>query len=203
MENILIYIVDSTEKSIAVNHTLADLDRNSDIRIYESITIRKTDQGGFDVLKDATEEGGWKTLGGGAIGALIGIVGGPLGLLLGGLTGTFIGATMDTEEFVVSTEFIDQVNNSLQVGEIAVITVVDETSPDFVDTALQPLEGRSFRTSVDEAYDHYQERVEKAASEEHAAEKAKREVKKAERKEKRAELRESVKKKISDWWDKL
>lgn len=203
MENILIYIVDATAKSIAVNHTLADLDRNSDIRIYESITIRKADQGGFDVLKDATEEGGWKTIGGGAIGALIGIVGGPIGVMLGGITGTFIGATMDTEEYVVSKDFIDQVNSSLQVGEIAVIAVLDETSPDFVNTALQPYEGRSFRTTVDEAYDHYQQRVYAAAAEEHAAEKAEREAKWAQRKEKHAEHRASLKKKLADWWDKL
>ena len=203
MEKILVYMVTSTEASIEVNHKLAELDRNGDINIYESLTIRKEANGGFDVLKDGTADGGWKTVGGAALGSLIGIIGGPLGMLLGGLTGTVIGAAADTEEYAVSTDFIDRVKDDLKSGEIAIITVLEEASPDFVDTALKPIEGRSFRTDTALAYDAFEQRVDDALQEERAEAKAERQARRAARKEKRTEHRASLKKKISDWWNNL
>jgi hypothetical protein len=44
------------------------------------------------------ESGTPATLGGAAIGGLIGLLGGPLGLILGGATGAFLGASSDADE---------------------------------------------------------------------------------------------------------
>lgn len=52
----------------------------------------------YTPLDVVAEAGTPATLGGAAIGGLIGLLGGPLGLILGGATGAFLGASSDADE---------------------------------------------------------------------------------------------------------
>ena len=90
--------------------------------------IVKNEKGKFFV-KDAFDSGSATmddTLKGGVIGSLVGILGGPVGVLLGGSVGTLLGGAKDTHDAVKGLDLIDCACDCIADGETAVVLLVDE-----------------------------------------------------------------------------
>ena len=90
--------------------------------------IVKNEKGRFFV-KDAFDSGSATmddTLKGGVIGSLVGILGGPVGVLLGGSVGTLLGGAKDTHDAVKGLDLIDCACDCIADGETAVVLLVDE-----------------------------------------------------------------------------
>ncbi|AYW44968.1 DUF1269 domain-containing protein [Tetragenococcus koreensis] len=64
---------------------------------------------------------------GGLIGMMIGILGGPLGILLGWFGGSVIGASRDSKEIREAQTVFDFVGKKIDVGETGLILIADET----------------------------------------------------------------------------
>ena len=73
------------------------------------------------------------TISGGLIGAVIGILGGPLGVLLGGGLGTLIGGSIDLEDIETNDSMIERVSRTLSDGDTALIAFVQEDNPMYFD----------------------------------------------------------------------
>lgn len=67
-----------------------------------------------------------KPLGGGLFGSLIGVIGGPIGMLLGGTTGALIGATTATTDSNKTASMLECVADKMLDGTVAIIALVRE-----------------------------------------------------------------------------
>jgi uncharacterized membrane protein len=135
-------------------HKLIELDSFGDISIYEKIMVRKKANGECEILKEDSFEG-WRTLTGMGIGSMLGLLGGPVGFVIGLYTGTAIGTIADLGHYDFADDFVSKTKNKLTAGTVSIIAEIDEDSNAFVDTSLQPFGGVISRSDVDYEYDHY------------------------------------------------
>ena len=115
------------------------------------------------------------------VGALVGILGGPFGVLLGAGIGALAGSAIDADDAVDTLSAIEVVANKLFEGEIAVVALVDENEPAF-DAAFQKYETTIVRYDAADIADE----VGRAREIQGAIADQAREELRAERKEKRA-----------------
>lgn len=78
---------------------------------------------------------------GGAIGALLGALTGPVGLLLLGATGALVGSLADAEGAEVTDEVLGSVTRSLLPGTTALVADIDEPAPGVVDAVMEKAGG--------------------------------------------------------------
>ncbi len=76
------------------------------------------------------------TVKGGLIGGLIGVLSGPIGLLLGGAAGALLGKAGDGNKKDTSAALIEQAAQKLEEGDIALIALVEEENEGILDHAM-------------------------------------------------------------------
>src|SRR5215470_15435740 len=67
---------------------------------------------------------------------------GPVGLLVGMITGSLEGPAFESTHFDFSEDIIKKVKDHLQLGEVAIIGEVSKENPAFLENALEPLSAR-------------------------------------------------------------
>ena len=150
---------------------LEELDSQHRIGVREAVVVARGEDGQI-VAKDRVESSSLPgTATGGLIGLLIGVIGGPLGMLVGGTYGLFAGSLFDIYDADESDSALGAISSSVKIGDTALLAVVDEQSPEIVDAAMADLGGTVARRSVDVV------EAEIAAAED-AERKAKREARK-------------------------
>jgi hypothetical protein len=85
--------------------------------------------------------------------SLIGLLGGPVGLAVGAVTGAAAGSLYDLAQLGVSEDFVAEVSRQLSPGKAAVIAEVDEEWITPLDARMEPLGGVVFRRSRGEFID--------------------------------------------------
>ena len=73
---------------------------------------------------------------GGLIGGLIGVLTGPVGLLLGGAAGALLGKAGEEDKKDESAALIEQAAKKLEEGDIALIALVEENDESILDHAM-------------------------------------------------------------------
>ena len=79
---------------------------------------------------------------------LIGIIGGPLGVLIGGAAGVVVGSLFDLHDTDKTASVLSELSRTAQVGRNVVLVQVTEQSPDVVDTAMLRVDGTVLRRPV-------------------------------------------------------
>lgn len=77
---------------------------------------------GFINGKDANDD----TVTGSLIGGLVGILGGPIGILLGGSVGMLVGGAVDVSGIVKDASLLEKAGDSIAEGETAIILLAQE-----------------------------------------------------------------------------
>ena len=133
------------------------------------------------------------TLIGGLVGSVIGMLGGPIGMLLMGSYGAPAGSLVDAGDAAGSASLIEKVAEKLLDGEMAMIALVDETNEAELDNALSAYKATIARfdavviaEEVEEAQNIQNEMARQTR-------KQLREARKQERKERREARREKIK----------
>jgi uncharacterized membrane protein len=150
---------------------LKELDSQQRVGVQEAVVVARSEDGQL-VEKDGTESellAGTAT--GGLMGLLLGIIGGPFGVLIGGATGLMVGSLYDLADFEETDSALGAISSSVQPGRTALLAEVIEGVPDVVDTAMSGVGGTVLRRPVAEV------EAEIAVAEE-AQDKAKREARK-------------------------
>lgn len=133
---------------------------------------------------------------GGVVGLIIGILGGPFGVLLGGATGLLIGSLFDLDDDEETDSILAELGRSVPVGRTTLLAQVGEPSLEVVDTAMAELGGTILRRDVEDV-----------EAEIAAADDAQRAAKKAARKElherRRVQAKEKTHAKIEELKAKL
>jgi uncharacterized membrane protein len=196
MENVLAVTFADDAKAYEALSVLKQLDGEGKIELRAAAVVVRGEDGHLDT-KDSVEgpalEG---TTTGGLIGLLIGILGGPFGVLLGGAEGLLIGSLFDLDDADQTESALSAISRSVPVGRTALLAQVTEESPDAVDKAMSALGGTVVRRSLDDV-----------EAEIAAAEDAQRAAKKTAREElhrqREAEAKEKIRAKLDELRSKL
>ncbi len=155
MANIIVIPFKDETKAIDALHKIKELDVYGDITLYENMMIRKMGNDQYEVLNDATDGEGWRTVTGMALGGFIGALAGPLGFIIGLYTGTAAGAIWDISRYNFEDDFIKKVSSTMNTGTIAIIAEVGEDSSVFIDDALKAYSSEIIRSEASVAFDDY------------------------------------------------
>ena len=124
---------------------LKELDSQQRIGVQEAVVVVRGEDGQL-VEKDGTEsEYLAGTASGGLIGLLLGIIGGPFGVLIGGATGQRLGSLYDLADYEDTDSAPGAISSSVQAGRTALLADVVEQSPEVVDAAMSGVGGTVLR----------------------------------------------------------
>jgi uncharacterized membrane protein len=150
---------------------LKQLDSQDQIGIAGAAIVTRDRDGRVDVKSDVGDDPYGGMASGGMIGLLVGIIGGPLGMLLGGTYGVLVGSLFDLDDVETTESVLGEISKQVQPGRMAVLAQVTEQSPEVIDTAMARVGGTVMRRPAVEVENEI------AAAEE-AQRKAKREARK-------------------------
>lgn len=127
---------------------LKELDSQQQIGLAAAAVVVRHEDGTIEE-KDEVSNSTWSgTAGGGVLGLLIGIIGGPLGVLIGGATGVLVGSLFDIDDSDETGSVLGEISKAVRVGHTEVLAELAEQSPEVIDTAMSALGGTVLRRSV-------------------------------------------------------
>jgi len=147
MSHILVVTFEDETQGMSVLSTLKSLKHQDLLKLDDAAVIVKDAEGKVEV-KNMTESGvkaGAVT--GGALGLLIGSFLFPVaGIVMGAVGGALVGKSLHTG---VDKDFINEVRNSLQPGNSAILFIVSHENVGVLIAALEPYKGKIYQTSFD------------------------------------------------------
>lgn len=195
MERMLVVMFDSEGKAYKAAKVLERLKDLSLIALNADAIVTKNPQGETTVAHPHASDP-QAAMGGTAVGSLIGLFGGPVGLFVGAVTGALIGASADLVRARVGGDFVNEVIKALEPGKTALVAEIDEEDIDPIDQRMASLGGRVFRRDLQAVEDEAYER-------EVAAMNAKAERMRAEHAESRADHKRRLQERIDSLKNKL
>lgn len=149
MEEIIAVVFDRELKAIEGFRILRELDHNNEISLYEAQVISKGSGGAVRAVEDADRL--YLPLVGGSVvlGGLIGLLGGPLGVIGGASVGGIIGSAGDLKEEGVTEDFVHDVKLALAPDTAAIVADLEEWVTGAVDTRMKKLGGVVLRRARD------------------------------------------------------
>jgi uncharacterized membrane protein len=175
---------------------LKQLDSQGQIKIAGGAVVTRDRDGRVDVKSEVGDDPYTGTAAGGMIGLLVGIIGGPLGVLLGGATGVLVGSLFDIDDVETTESVLSDISKQVHPTRTAVLVQVTEQSTEVIDTAMARLGGEVMRRPV---VDVEQE----IAAAQEAQRKAKREARKELQKARLEKHKEDTHAKVEELKSKL
>jgi uncharacterized membrane protein len=175
---------------------LKQLDSQGQIKIAGAAVVTRDPDDRVDVNSEVANDPYVGTASGGIIGLLIGIIGGPVGVLLGGTYGMVVGSLFDIDDVETTESVLREISNQVHATRTAVLAQVTEQSPEVIDTAMARLGGQVMRRPVFEV-------EQEIAAAQDAQRKAKREARKELQKARLEESKEDAHAKVEELKSKL
>jgi uncharacterized membrane protein len=91
------------------------------------------------------------TASGGLLGLMVGVIGGPLGVLIGGASGLLVGSLFDLDEADRTESVLSEISATVRPDHTALLAEVTEQGPEVVDSAMTRLSGTVLRRPVADA----------------------------------------------------
>ena len=148
--NVIAVAFDADVNAYAALTKLKELDSQEQIEVHEAVAVQRAADGTVTVKDRVGSPELVGTAGGGLTGLLVGILGGPLGVLIGGSTGLLVGSLFDLDEAEQVETALGRLSETVEPERTAVLAVVTEPSPEIVDAAMAAFGGTVLRRSVDE-----------------------------------------------------
>ena len=171
-ENVIAVTFSQDSKAYEALTQLNELDSQHQVDLAGAAVVAREEDGHVEVKDEVADPSYAGTAGGGLVGLIIGILGGPLGILIGGATGILIGSLFDLDDADETESTLSDLSKAVHVGRTALLAEVTEPSTDVVDTAMKQLGGDVLRRAVEDV-----------EAEIAATEKAQREAKREARKQ--------------------
>jgi uncharacterized membrane protein len=146
MERMIVVVFDNELKAYDGSRALKELDSEGSISVHAGAVVKKNDDGTV-TIKQAGDDFPIRTVGGTAVGSLIGLLGGPIGVAVGAVGGTLAGAVWDMYEVGVNEDFLNEVSARLTAGKWAVVADISEEWVTPVDTRMEAVGGTVFRVA--------------------------------------------------------
>jgi uncharacterized membrane protein len=184
-ENVIAASFSDDAKAYEALSRLKELDAKGDVGVQGAAVVVRDDDGKLVTKDEIGAESVEGTVGGGLVGLLVGVLGGPFGVLVGGATGVLVGSLFDEDDTDETESALADISKSLRVGSTGLLADVSEESPVAIDAVMANLGGTVLRRSAGDVQ-----------AEVAAAEQAQREAKKQARKELRDARRKKQKAEI-------
>jgi uncharacterized membrane protein len=192
METIIAVSFHDSSRAYEAVTKLKELDQQGQIAVYEARVVERAANGQLidkDSVRGSGDETGIATASGGLIGLLIGVLAGPVGMLLGGSMGLMTGAIIDFDTEDRDDSVLSSFVRHVRPGETAVLAHLNEQSDEVVDNAMRDMGGGVLRRPAAEV------ESELAAAEEARAE-AEHEAREKLRKERHEQKKEEIDQKL-------
>ena len=164
---------------------LKELDSRGDIAVHGAAVVAR-EQDGKIVEKDEFGEDNYEgTAGGGLIGLLIGVLGGPIGVLIGGATGLLVGSLFDNDDDDETKSALGDISKAIRTGPPGLLADVSEPAPEAIDAVMAHLNGTVLRRSF---ADVETELAEAEDAQRAAKKKAREELREARHKKQKADV---------------
>jgi uncharacterized membrane protein len=146
--NVISVSFDSDSNAYEALTELKALDGQGRLEIEAAAVVVREEQGRI-IVKDRVGSAQYAgAASGGTLGVLLGILGGPLGVLIGGTYGLLVGSLFDLDEAERTESALSEISTSVRPGHTALLAQVTERSADVVDTAMARLGGTVLRRPV-------------------------------------------------------
>jgi uncharacterized membrane protein len=194
--NVVVVRFTEPSKAYQALSVLKECDADGRIALDSAAIVERTETGELRTPEDADNLGPVGTASGSLIGMLIGVLGGPVGVLLGWGAGAMVGGAFDIDRAVTSDEALTTLGSAIPTGSTAVIASVEEPAVEVIDGEMKKLDGEVTRRPVDEVMSELE------AAEE-AADAAAREARRTVREKRKAELSASLDERVAKLKEKL
>jgi uncharacterized membrane protein len=148
--NVISVSFDPDSNAYAALTALKELDSQGQLNLEAAAVVLRGEDGQIEVKDRVGSYDFAGAASGGLLGLLVGIIGGPLGVLIGGTYGLMLGSLVDLDEAEETDSVLSQISASARPGHTALLAQVIEQSPEVVDTAMASLGGSVLRRSVDD-----------------------------------------------------
>jgi len=162
---------------------LKELDSGGSVGVRGAAVVTREQDGKITIKDQIGGDSFADTASGGLLGLLVGVLGGPLGVLVGGASGLLVGSLFDGDDDDNTRSVLADISKSIRVGPPGLLAEVSEPAPEAIDAVMAHLNGTVVRRSAADV------ELEVAAAED-AQREAKRKA--------RQELREARHKKHTD-----
>lgn len=149
METVIKVIFTNEGNAFAAKNALVRANNNFDVDLEESFIIKKYADGTADVRSEDGERTGEGILGGAALGGLVGLLGGPVGLALGAISGLVAGGVGDVAREDDIEFYLNRFAKQLSADETMLVAHLWEYSTYDTDDILKPYGGTLTRLDVD------------------------------------------------------
>ena len=175
---------------------LAELDAQGQIKIAGAAVVTRDLSGRVEIQSQVGELPYAGTASGSLVGLLVGVIGGPLGVLIGGATGLLVGSLFDIDDAATTESVLSDISRQVRPTRTAVLAQVTEQSREVIDTAMWRLGGEVMRRPVVEV-------EEEIAAAQEAQRAAEREARKELHKARHAQHKEDAHAKVEELKQKL
>ena len=166
------------------------------VQVLGASIVARDEQGRLDAPEVGDDLGGAATWGGGLIGLMIGVIGGPIGMLFGWTGGLLVGGAFDIRRADDSDSVLGEISRYIPLGGTAVVAEVNEYAVEVVDKLMTELGGTVYRRPADVVRAELEAAEDAYRKAQKDADKVAREQRKAERREKAEERMAAVKEKL-------
>lgn len=125
-----------------------ELDGRGQVSIRGAAVVERSQDGELTVKDQVQDAHLEATATGGLLGLILGILGGPFGVLIGGASGLLIGSLFDLDDTADEGSVLAAISNTIRPGQTVLLTVVEERDNEALDSAMARLGGRVLCRSV-------------------------------------------------------
>ena len=194
--NVVVVRFAEPSKAYQALSRLKQSDAEGRIGLESAVVVERAESGALNVSDGADNLGPVGLASGSVVGMLVGVLGGPVGVLMGWGAGALIGGAVDAGRVEQSDEALTMLSRAIPPGSTAVIASVREPATEVVDAEMTQLGGEVIRYPVDEV------RAELELAQE-AADAAAKEARRTVRAQRTAKVRATVDEKTADVKEKL
>ncbi|MGZ8701709.1 MAG: DUF1269 domain-containing protein [Gaiellaceae bacterium] len=178
--NVVVVRFTEPSKAYQALSVLKECDAEGRIGLESAAVVERTAAGELRIPENADNVGPIGTASGSLIGMLIGVLGGPVGVLLGWGAGALMGGAFDVDRAITSDEALTVLGQAIPPESTAVIVSVEEPAVEVIDGEMKKLGGEVTRRPVAEVMAELAVAEDVAEAAAHEARKALREKRKAE-----------------------
>jgi uncharacterized membrane protein len=181
VENVVVVTFKEQSTAYQALSVLKQCDAEGRIALASAAVVERTPDGQLRIPEGADNLGPVGLASGSLLGMLIGVLGGPVGVLVGWGSGALVGGAFDIDRAEKSDEALTAVGTAIPQGTTAVMATVAEPAVEVIDGEMAKLGGEVTRRPVAEVVDELE-------ASEAAAEAAAHEARKELRKQRKAEI---------------
>ncbi|MBH5328219.1 DUF1269 domain-containing protein [Eikenella sp. S3360] len=203
-QNIIVALFDISSEAYQAFSELKAYTQTADTLIAQAVLVKK--ENGLIIPAESTDftantaEGAWT---GGLIGSLVGVLGGPVGMLLGGAAGALIGSDAGTAATLGEGLLLENTARKLDDGSTAVVILAQESDEAVLDGFFNRFKTVILRQDAAVAQRDVLAAVEAQQEVARQAHEAWKQQRKAERKEKVEAFKADIKQKFDELAAKL